>query len=68
MGTAPEGNVQKYSNGEKIRLPKEAIEERIEKLKKAGFVFELVQATWMTWCVQFFTAFSSIQTKKYLNI
>jgi hypothetical protein len=36
---------KKYSNGEKIRLPKEAIEKRIEKLKKAGFVFELVQAT-----------------------
>ena len=36
---------KKYLNREKIRLPKEAIEERIEKPKKAGFVFELVRAT-----------------------
>jgi hypothetical protein len=32
---------KKSLNGEKISLPKETIEERIEKLKKAGFLFEL---------------------------
>ena len=36
---------KKYLNGEKIGLPKEAIETRIEKLERAGFVFELVRAT-----------------------
>jgi hypothetical protein len=32
---------KKDLNGEKIGLPKEAIEKRIEKLERAGFVFEL---------------------------
>jgi hypothetical protein len=32
---------KKYLNGEKIGLPKETIEERIKRLERVGFVFEL---------------------------
>ena len=32
---------RRYLNGEKIRLPKETIEGRIEKLESVGFVFQL---------------------------